>query len=179
MADNEETIPEQTIDDLDNAIHNENNEQPAPVEEEQPKQPEIGISKKLKTRTDYINTIRDVCDKLNKEHPKHLHRKKLNELKQILATLTAEGVQQTQGIEAPPNNRDDYAVVLLYNLNKIALNLAENMSHSYRHTLGFECKDAVKKLEENEEQKQALKRAIENQVPQKTQMRGRVGEPGN
>ena len=76
MADNEETIPEQTIDDLDNAIHNENNEQPAPVEQEQPKQPEIGISKKLKTRTDYINTIREVCDKLNKEHPKHLHRKK-------------------------------------------------------------------------------------------------------
>ena len=82
------------------------------------------------------------------------------ELKKILASITNEGVHKASGVEMPPNNRDDYAVVMLYNLNKFALNMASNMSHSYKNKLGFICKNPVEKLENNEEQKEALKTAL-------------------
>ena len=155
----EETIDEQTIQELDNIIGND--EEPATIEENEV-EPLIEVSTKLKTRNDYIQTIKDVCDKLGKDQPKALHRKKLKELKEILANLTTEGVQKVNGLETPPNtsNRDDYAVLVLYNLNKFVLNMASNMSKKYENKLGFVVKNPVEKLEKNEEQKEALKTAL-------------------
>ncbi len=154
------TVDEQTNIELEKTIGVATNKV-KPIQQEVPEvQEEIEISSKIKTRSDYISTIKDVCNKLNKDPPIGLHRQKLKELKEILASVTSEGVEKVQGIEPPPTNKDDYAVVLLYNLNKMVLTLAENLSTNYENKLGFRCVNVVKKMETNEEQKQALKDAL-------------------
>jgi len=133
----------------------------------------IEVSPKLKLREDYINSIRLLCDSLEKPYPKALTRKSKSELKQMLVKLTEVGVKQTQmPTDIPPQNtgslpevlapssRDDYAVMMLYNLNKLMLNVSERLSDSYKNQIGFKFKDVVKNLESNEEQKQSLKEAL-------------------
>jgi len=142
--------------DLDETL----DEVPAPEDDIIQSEPNIEVSAKLKTRSDYIDTIRDVCEKLNKECPKNLQRMRLKDLKKLLASLTAEGIKNINGVEAPSNTGDDYAVMMLYTLNKLVLNIAESVSHKYGNKIGFELEDVCKNLEQNEEQKASLKLAL-------------------
>lgn len=57
------------------------------------------ISKKLKTRNDYINTIQEIRKLLGLEQLTNIHRKKKNERKQILVDLLTEGTSKIEAVE--------------------------------------------------------------------------------
>ena len=129
----------------------------------------LEISDKLKTRKNYIDAIKELCLKMGRDPPKGLHQKKKEELKKILAGVCSVGAVDAQGFDDSKDKKtqiaddikESYVVGSLYAFNKCFLGAVEQISYSYKEHLGGRyCKDLIKKLEENQRQKEELKRAL-------------------
>jgi len=134
-----------------------------PIEKEQQ---EVELSTKIKTRKDYIKTIKDLCEKLEIDVPKALTHKNKSDLKKILSTLATSGTKRINGLSKEDEEKcsdvqEQYGVMVLWQINTILFNVLEHQSYKFKSYLGgCVCKNVVKKLEENKNKCEQLRMAL-------------------
>ncbi len=164
------TDKQQMIEEMEQSIASENQEETnTDNEDDEQNNHELEISAKLETRVDYIDQIKQLCDKRGVKPPKALARKKLSDLKEILAEQINDATNQAFHLGSQQNEQErqneafleDRAVNTLYRMDMILLTVVSNMSEKYKTMFnGKYIDNAQKRFEESKDRREELKNAL-------------------